>query len=98
MIPINAFDPVTLVLISLLNPAAAVTGFLMGRHADQWQKLIVAAMGAALAGFVLYWIATYVGIFRVHALGGEGGMILMQTVLGFLWACVGYFIFPAKKA
>jgi hypothetical protein len=98
MIDINPFDPMTLVMIALLNPATALVGFFMGRNADQWQKLIIAALAAALSGFVLYWIAAAVGIFSVHALGGEAGMILMQCVLGFLWACLGYFVFPKRAA
>ena len=51
MIELNAFDPKTLLLLALLNPAVIATGFLMGRSADQWQKVIIAAFAASLAGF-----------------------------------------------
>ncbi len=93
MIDINPFDPITLVLVALLNPATIVVGFLMGRTADQWQKLPVAAFAAALAGFIFYYLATFVGLFAVHALGGEAGMVVMQLVFGFIWALIGYFYF-----
>ena len=96
MIAINPFDPITLALIALCNPATIGIGFLMGRSADQLQKLIVAAFAAALGGFILYWLAAFVGVFQVHAVGGEGGLMVMQLVFGFVWACVGYFGFHQK--
>jgi hypothetical protein len=98
MIDINPFEPMTLVMIALFNPATIAVGFLMGQRADQWQKLLVAALAAALSGFILYWIAAAIGIFRVHALGGEAGMVVMGLVLGLAWAMVGYYIFPKKTA
>ena len=96
MLNINTFDPVTLILIALLNPATIAVAFQMGRKADQPQKLIVAALAAALAGFLLYWVAAFVGLIKVHALGGEAGMILVQTVAGLVWASIGYFFFRSK--
>jgi hypothetical protein len=98
MIAINSFDPVTLALIAATNPATIAIGFWMGRNADQWQKLIVAAFAAALGGFVFYWLAAEVGIFQVHAIGGEAGLMVMQLGFGFVWACLGYFLFRAKTA
>ena len=96
MIAINSFDPLTLVLIALFNPATIAIGFLMGRTANQPQKLVVAAFAAALGGFLLYWMAAEVGVFQVHAVGGEGGLLVLQLVFGFVWACLGYFAFHAK--
>ena len=98
MIAINSFDPVTLVLIALLNPATIAIGFMMGRSADQRQKLIVAAFAAALGGFIFYWLAAEVGVFQVHAVGGEAGLLVMQLGFGLVWACLGYFLFHAKAA
>jgi len=95
VIDINAFDPRTLVMIALLNPATILVGFLMGRAANQWQKLPVAAFAAALSGFLLYWVAASVGIFRVHALGGEAGLVMMGLGVGLVWAILGYWLFPA---
>jgi hypothetical protein len=90
MVEIVPFDPLTLVLIALFNPVVIVVAFLMGRRADQWQKLIVAAFAASLAGFLLYWIVAAVGLMPIHALGGEAGIVLMQFLLGLVWATLGY--------
>lgn len=87
---INSFDPWTLVLISLLNPAVIAVAFWMGRRADQWQKLIVAAFAASLSGFILYWLAAELGLLPIHALGGEAAILLMQLLLGLLWASLAY--------
>lgn len=87
---IVSFDPMTLVLIAVLNPVVIVVAFVMGRRADQWQKLIVAGFAASLAGFALYWLAGAVGVMPIRALGGEVGIVLMQFVLGILWASLGY--------
>jgi hypothetical protein len=86
------FDPWTLVLIALLNPAVIVVAFLMGRRADQWQKLIVAAFAASLAGYALYWLVAAVGLMPVHALGGEAAILLMQFLFGLVWAALGYWL------
>lgn len=87
---IKAFDPQTLVLIAALNPAVIIAGLWLGRRADQWQKLPVAAFAAALAGFVLYWLVTMLGLMPVHALGGEAGMVALQFGFGLVWAVLGY--------
>jgi hypothetical protein len=89
---INSFDPATLVLIALLNPAVVAVAFLMGRKADQWQKLPVVAFAAALAGFVLYWAVTMLQLVQVHALGGEAGLLALQFGFGLIWAILGYTI------
>jgi len=88
---IKAFDPVTLVLIALINPAVIVVAFVLGRRADQWQKVIVAAFAASLAGFILYWIITALGYLPVRALGSEGGIVLLQILFGLVWAAIGYW-------
>lgn len=95
---IVSFDPTTLLLIAALNPAVIITGFIMGRRADQWQKVLVAAFAAALLGFVLYWIVTALGLMPVKALGGEAGLVLMQFAFGLGWAVVGYALRPTKPA
>ena len=89
---INPFEPGTLLLIALLNPAVIAVAFLMGRRADQWQKLIVAAFAASLAGYALYWLVAAVGLMPIHALGGEAALLLMQLVPGLIWASLGYFL------
>ncbi|MFM7084496.1 MAG: hypothetical protein ACKOW3_05775 [Hyphomicrobium sp.] len=94
MIPINAFDPFTLLLIALLNPATILVGFIMGRGVDQWQKLFIAAFAAAVSGFLAYWMAAFVGIFSVHALGGEAALVTLGYFYGLGWAIIGRFFRP----
>jgi hypothetical protein len=92
-VEINPFDPATLLLIALLNPVVIAVAFLMGRRADQWQKLIVAAFAASLAGFALYWLVAAVGLLPIHALGGEAGLILLQFLFALIWAGIAYRLF-----
>lgn len=91
------FDPATLVKIALFNPVVVVIAFLLGRRADQWQKLIVAAFAASLSGFVLYWLVVAVGLMPVHALGGEAAILLMQFIFGLVWAGLGYWLAPLRR-
>jgi cation transporter-like permease len=95
MIAINAFDPMTLVLLAALNPAVIAVAFLMGRKADQWQKLPVAAFAAALAGFILYWVGGQIGLFAIHAIGGEAFLFMAGFAFGLVWAVLGY-VFRAR--
>lgn len=90
MAEIQPFDPKTLVLIALLNPAVIAVAFIMGRKADQWQKLPIAAFAASLAGFLLFWLVAAVGLLPIHALGGEAGIVVMQFFFGLVWAGAGY--------
>jgi hypothetical protein len=94
MAEIQSFDPTTLVLIALFNPVVIAVAFVMGRKADQWQKIPVAAFAASLAGFILYWLVTAAGLIPVHALGGEAGIVAMQIVFGLVWAGLGYSLRP----
>lgn len=91
------FDPATLIKIALFNPVVIVVAFLMGRRADQWQKLIIAAFAASLCGFVLYWLVAAVGVMPVHALGGEAAILLMQFIFGLVWAGLGYWLVPLRR-
>lgn len=97
MIDINPFDPQTVVLLGVLNPATILVAFLLGRTADQWQKIPVAAFAGAFAGFLLYWLAATLGLFSIHALGGEAGMLLVGFASGLVWAVLGYKFFPAAR-
>lgn len=90
MIAINSFDPLTLILLAAANPAVITVAMLMGRGADQWQKLPVAAFAASLAGFALYWIGGQVGVFAIHAIGGEAAIFMLQFVFGLVWAALAY--------
>ena len=75
-----------------LNPAVIAVAFWMGRKADQWQKLPIAAFAAACAGFLLYWLVTMLQLLHVHALGGEAGLVALQFGFGLIWAVLGYTV------
>jgi hypothetical protein len=91
------FDPATLVKIALFNPVVIIIAFMMGRRADQWQKIVVAAFAASCAGYLLYWLVAAVGLMPVHALGGEAAVVLMQFLFGLVWAGVGYWLSPLRR-
>ena len=92
MIPINSFDPLTLVVLALVNPAVIAVAVLMGRSADQWQKLPVAAFAASVVGFLVYWIGGQVGLFAIHAIGGEAALVMLQFLFGLVWATLAYVL------
>jgi hypothetical protein len=96
MVSITPFDPTTLFLVALLNPAVVIVAVLMGRRANQWQKLPVAAFAASVAGMVLFWLGGELGFFAIHALGGEAAILGFQCVLGFIWAWLAYRFWPAR--
>ena len=87
---LQPFHPGALVPIALLNPAVILVGFLMGRQADQWQKLIVVAFAAAIAGAIAVWIGAWLRIIPARGIGGEAGLFVLQMAVGLVWAVIGY--------
>jgi len=86
-------DLKAVVLTALLNPVVIVIAFWMGRNADQWQKLPVAAFAAALAGSVLIYLAARLDIAGVGEVGRAGaGIFTAQFVFGLVWACLGAWV------
>jgi glycerol uptake facilitator-like aquaporin len=86
----NPVDLTTVLLTALFNPAVIVLSFWMGRRADQWQKLPVAAFAGALAGSILLYLAARLGIGNIAATGRAGaGIFTTQFLLGLLWAYLG---------
>jgi glycerol uptake facilitator-like aquaporin len=78
------------VLAPSLNPAVILVAFWMGRSADQWQKLPVAAFAAALAGSILLYVVTRLDISSVNAVGrAAAGIFTAQFLFGLVWAYLG---------
>ena len=98
MTGLQPFDPGTLVLIALLNPAVALTGILMGRSADQPQKLPIAGFVAAVAGAALVWLGAWLGLMPTRGSGAEAGLFLLQMVVGMGWATVGYYMLRRPRS
>ncbi len=84
--------PITSVLLfALLNPATIVVAFLMGRRADQWPKIVIAAFAGALAGAALLWLGT---LLRLSMLAtparAAAGIFVAGFVFALVWAAIGY--------
>ncbi len=90
MTGLQPFDPMGVFLIAALNPVVIIVAILMGRSADQWQKLIVAGFAAALAGFIAIWLVTHFKLLPAKGIGGATGAFMIQFVLGTLWASLAY--------
>jgi hypothetical protein len=94
LIGLRPFDPLDLVIIALLNPVVIVVAIVMGRKADQWQKMIVAGFAAAMAGAVLIWIATFSKLLPARGVGGEAGLFVLSFIYGTLLATLAYMFWP----
>lgn len=81
----------TILLTALLNPAVVVVAFLMGRAADQWQKVPLAAFAAAIAGSALIYVAVRLGLAGHSGIGRAAvGVFTLQFLFGLVWAYLGY--------
>lgn len=94
MISLQPFDPYSILLVAVLNPVVIAVAFMMGRDANQWQKLIVAAFAASCAGFLLLYVLAYFRVVAVKGFGAPTGVFVAQVVLGLMWAWIGYRFFP----
>jgi uncharacterized membrane protein YphA (DoxX/SURF4 family) len=93
------FDPLAILIIALINPVVIAVGLLMGRAADQPQKIVVAGFAAALAGAIAIWFAAWSKFLPARGVGGEGGIFMLQIIFGIAWAAVGYYVLrPKRKA
>jgi hypothetical protein len=91
--PIDPVDLRSVLVIALINPAVLIIAFWLGRRADQWQKLPVAAFAAALAGLAFVYIAARLRMPVVSELGrAAAGVFTAQFVFGLVWASVGFYI------
>lgn len=97
MTGLQPFDPAALMLIALLNPAVAITGFLMGRAANQPQKVLIAAFVAAVAGAALVWIAAFLKVLPARGVGGEAGLFVFMFAVGLVWSGIGYWMRPRTR-
>jgi hypothetical protein len=78
-------------LTALLNPVVAGVAFWMGRSADQWQKLPLAAFAASVAGIAAVYIATRLGVAGLARTGrAAAGIFIAQLVFALPWAYAGY--------
>jgi hypothetical protein len=97
LVGLQPFDPFDLAIIALLNPAVILVAVVMGRKADQWQKLFVAGFAAAMAGAVLIWIATFSQLLPARGVGGESGLFILSFVYGTVIATLVYLLWPGGQ-
>lgn len=64
-----------ILLLALLNPAVLIVGAMLGRRADQPQKLVIAGFIAGIAG------AAFAGLLMWLGLTGAAGPRLLAGVL-----------------
>jgi len=84
-------DLKVVVLTALLNPAVIVVAFWMGRNADQWQKLPVAAFAAALVGSGFVYVAIWLGVSGIVGISrATAGVFVAEFIFGLVWAAAGY--------
>lgn len=98
MLELSPFNPLGLTLMALFSPLVIAIGFLMGRLADQWHKIIVAGFAAAVANAVLIWFAVRFGVLAASGIGGEAGLFVLSLVFGTAWAAIGYITAPVKRS
>jgi hypothetical protein len=98
MPPIEPVNLAAVVLTALLNPAVVLVAVWLGRYADQWQKLPVAAFAAALVGSALVFAAVYVGMPGVVSVGrATAGVFVSEFVFGLIWAALAWRFWPAAR-
>lgn len=97
LLTVPPFEPGVMLTIALLNPAVIVVAALMGRHADQWQKLIVAGFAAAMAGAALVWIGTFAMLLPSRGMGSDAGIFVVSFLYGTLIASLAYMLWPRRK-
>lgn len=84
-----------LAFVALMNPAAILTGFFIGRYSDQWQKIVVGGFAAGFTGLAFVWLIAKFGIY-VGNTNSVGGIFAASFVVGMVWCLVGYM--TRKKA
>ena len=88
--PLPPVDLWSLVLTARLNPAVAIVAVLMGRQADQWQKVPVAGFAAATIGSAVIYVLVWLGLLG-GALGrAAAGVFIAQFLIGMVWAGGAY--------
>lgn len=78
-----------LMLWTLLNPAVIATAFLIGRQADQVQKIIVTAFAAGAVGVLVGWLVPLLGLPGPNR-KSLAGLFAFCFVYGLFWGWIGF--------
>ena len=79
----------SLLLWTVLNPAVIATAFLMGRRADEVQKIIVTAFAAGAVGVLVGWLVPFLGLPGPDR-KSLAGLFAFCFVYGLLWGWIGF--------
>jgi len=85
-----------IIVHSVMNPGTIVAGYLIGRRADQPQKIIVGAFAAGIAGVLFALIVMKIGVSPDRP-SLFPGIFVLSFVLGGLWAWLGYFAGTSRR-
>ncbi len=89
-------DLIEIVTHAVMNPGTIVAGYLIGRRADQPQKIIVGAFAAGAAGVLFAWLVMKIGLSPDHPRLFPG-IFVLSFVLGAGWAWLGYFAGTSRR-
>ncbi len=89
-------DLLEVVTHAVMNPGTIIVGYLIGRHADQPQKIIVGAFAAGLAGVLFAWLVMWIGLSPNHPRLFPG-IFVLSFILGAGWAWLGWFAGTSRR-
>lgn len=82
-------DLADLLLIAIANPAAIAAGYMIGRHADQRQKIVLAGFVSGVAGVAFAWALMATG-FAEPKVRLLGGVFVVAGIVGIGFAALGF--------
>lgn len=89
-------DLIEIVTHAVMNPGTIVAGYLIGRRADQPQKIIVGAFASGAAGLLFSWFVMKIGLSpdspRLFL-----GIFVLSFVLGLGWTWLGYYAGTSRR-
>ena len=89
-------DLIEVVTHAVMNPGTIVAGYLIGRHADQPQKIIVGAFAAGAAGVLFAWLVMKLGLSPDHPRLFVG-IFVLSFILGAIWAWLGWIAGASRR-
>lgn len=80
----------TILAWALLNPAVVIVAAYLGRQADQWQKIIIAAFAGGIAGVVTSAVGQNLGLINLLP-RSFAGIFAASFCLAVVAGAVGYW-------
>lgn len=77
-------------LLAVMNPAALLAGYWLGRRADQPQKLVIVGLASGVFGVGWAWLLMRFG-FATPRPSLLPGVLIACMVLGLGWGGLGYW-------